>query len=139
MSTIKDYKKIALVFRKAFEETDFTNFSDKLCHFPKHSCVIASIVLGYYFYKNHIGNFFLKKAAKMQNQLIWHSWLTYGNIIIDITADQFLEIENPVIVTTHSVWHEKFKERIIIKLINERIMERIYFKIYYKIIKRIKL
>jgi len=38
-----------------------------------------------------------------------HAWLQRGNLIIDITADQFPEVEDPVIVTTRSPWHEQFE------------------------------
>jgi hypothetical protein len=37
-----------------------------------------------------------------------HAWLQYGDLIIDITADQFEGISDPVIVATDRAWHEQF-------------------------------
>ena len=39
----------------------------------------------------------------------YHSWLQRGNLIIDITADQFEEISEQVIVSTSSRWHENLE------------------------------
>jgi hypothetical protein len=38
-----------------------------------------------------------------------HAWLEYVEYIIDITADQFAEINDKVIVTTNKQWYAKFK------------------------------
>jgi hypothetical protein len=38
----------------------------------------------------------------------YHAWLEYGELIIDITADQFEGISDPVIVTTDRAWHGRF-------------------------------
>lgn len=42
-----------------------------------------------------------------------HAWIKQGDIIIDITADQFDEIETPVIVTNASAWHNRFDSKIL--------------------------
>ena len=39
-----------------------------------------------------------------------HVWLEQGSIIVDITADQFEEIESEVIITTDGSWYQQFKE-----------------------------
>jgi hypothetical protein len=36
------------------------------------------------------------------------AWLEQRGVIVDITADQFLEISEPVIVTTNRSWHDRF-------------------------------
>ena len=42
-----------------------------------------------------------------------HAWIKQGDIIIDITADQFDEIEAPVIVPNASAWHDSFDTEIL--------------------------
>jgi len=37
-----------------------------------------------------------------------HAWIKQGDIIIDITADQFDEIKAPIIETKASPWHDSF-------------------------------
>lgn len=37
--------------------------------------------------------------------MISHAWLTLDGLTIDITADQFAEINDPVIVAHGSAWH----------------------------------
>lgn len=38
-----------------------------------------------------------------------HAWLELVDIYIDITADQFIEIDKSVIITKRSHFHEKFR------------------------------
>jgi len=38
-----------------------------------------------------------------------HAWVQRGPLIVDITADQFPEIKEAVIVTTTSTWHRTFE------------------------------
>lgn len=37
-----------------------------------------------------------------------HFWLEHQGVIVDITADQYPEIDQPVIVTTDRDWHDRF-------------------------------
>lgn len=38
-----------------------------------------------------------------------HAWLELNGLYIDITADQFPQIDDDVIVTSKSLFHEQFK------------------------------
>ncbi|TPK66582.1 hypothetical protein FJ546_07465 [Mesorhizobium sp. B2-4-19] len=40
---------------------------------------------------------------------ISHAWIEGEGVIADITADQFPEIDCPVIVATQSSWHDTFE------------------------------
>jgi hypothetical protein len=40
-----------------------------------------------------------------------HTWLQSGDLIVDITADQFPDVTEPVIVRTNSEWHEGLVEK----------------------------
>jgi hypothetical protein len=35
-----------------------------------------------------------------------HAWIERGGLIVDITADQFADISERVIVTTDATWHD---------------------------------
>lgn len=37
-----------------------------------------------------------------------HAWLADGDLIVDITADQFADSPEPVIVSVASSWHKSF-------------------------------
>jgi hypothetical protein len=37
-----------------------------------------------------------------------HAWLQNGGWIVDITADQFPDVDEPVIVTNSSEWHQQW-------------------------------
>lgn len=37
-----------------------------------------------------------------------HFWLEHHNLIVDITADQFPEIDEPVTVTMNRAWYDQF-------------------------------
>jgi len=41
-----------------------------------------------------------------------HAWLECGDLIVDITADQFPEIKEKILVTTDRYWHKIFKGQI---------------------------
>ncbi len=38
-----------------------------------------------------------------------HAWLAKGTLVIDITADQFIDGPAPVIVSNSSAWHSQFE------------------------------
>ncbi|MCV6609165.1 MAG: hypothetical protein OIF55_00170 [Amphritea sp.] len=42
-----------------------------------------------------------------------HAWLQLGNVVVDITADQFPDVSAPVIALAPSQWHQR--------LINQRV------------------
>lgn len=39
-----------------------------------------------------------------------HAWLRFNGLIVDITADQFPEVADKVIVTSASKWHKNWEE-----------------------------
>jgi len=38
-----------------------------------------------------------------------HAWIERDGVIVDITADQFDDVEQAVIVTADRTWHDQFK------------------------------
>lgn len=79
--------------------------------FPGGACSDASLVLGA----------ILDDAGHSGFECAWgeivkpdgtrpsHGWLQRGDLIVDITADQFDEVSEPVIVSTDSAWHRKWQ------------------------------
>jgi hypothetical protein len=103
----------ATKFRKAIEKCDKTKLGIIFEQFPKGSCGDTALLLAQYLQSKgfhelkyvcgwrHIGD------GGEQS----HAWLLYKNIIIDITADQFQEGKNSVLVTIDNTWHDKFNKQ----------------------------
>ena len=70
-----------------------------------HSCGDTSEVLAKYLLSKGIETSYKWGMFKGRS----HAWLTCGNYIIDINADQFEEISNSVIVTADDTWYSKFE------------------------------
>jgi hypothetical protein len=94
----------ATAFRRAIEQCKDRLRAISLKDFPHGSCGDASDMLG----------MFLTDAINVQADYVsgWHSgqshaWLMYSGLFIDITADQFGKA--PVVVTTESDWHNRFR------------------------------
>ena len=75
--------------------------------FPKGSCGDTCLILAKYLKDSDLGIFNYILAKDNQNYST-HAWLKQNQIIVDITADQFNNIQQKVIVNTNSNWHEKF-------------------------------
>lgn len=45
--------------------------------------------------------------SETEKNWISHAWLQAGDIVVDITADQFPEMTNPAIVQENSEWHAR--------------------------------
>jgi hypothetical protein len=78
-----------------------------LKNFPHGSCGDASILLGQYLFDRSFG---LWEYAGGERELDLHShaWLERDGLIIDITADQLDDVDEPIIVTRDRAWHGQF-------------------------------
>lgn len=85
-----------------------------LADFPTGSCADASILLGSYLKDNGIDGFVLIKGRRGEGaSLETHYWLEKGDMLIDITADQFEDIKEKVVITkTDSRWHASFDKSV---------------------------
>lgn len=96
--------------------TNFRNAIDKchqllgitFKHFPKGSCGDAAPLLGTYLIENKLGEF-QYYTGNYGAEETWssHAWLQAGNLVVDITADQFPDITKKIIVEEYSLWHNK--------------------------------
>lgn len=101
--------KAVLRFRLAIEATDFDGQGFNLKRFPNDCCNTASALLRLYLYDEGFG--FFDKAEGRRPDGKEHVWLIQGEVIVDITADQFGDSQDGVIVTTMSPWHETWQRR----------------------------
>jgi hypothetical protein len=107
-------KSEAVRFRRAFEKCDPNRLPDTLKQFPRGACGDAVLLLAEFLGEQGIGiRTFTYVCGERQGARIreFHTWLEIDGVIVDITADQFPEITETVIVTRHSAWHRTFKHR----------------------------
>jgi hypothetical protein len=102
----------AMRFRLAIERCDPKQLTICMQDFPAGSCGDATPLLGTYFIEEGLGTFTYvlgERAADNINGRHSHAWLEADGVIVDITADQFVENDQKVIVTGHSDWHATFE------------------------------
>lgn len=78
--------------------------------FPNGACGDASLLLGAYFVDSGVQGFVYVHGSRRVNDesRAWHGWLERAGLLVDITADQFLDAPAAVIVSANSTWHEGF-------------------------------
>lgn len=106
-----ELKRIAKSFRAAIESIPANNRPDGLNTFPTGSCGDATLLLGAYLSDIKVSGFEYilgERGFQTENSYMSHAWLQNGQLIIDITADQFPEVIESVIVCENSSWHRTF-------------------------------
>ena len=81
--------------------------------FPRESCGWASLLLGAVLKDEGIEGFVYvcgERPGTDSNRTASHAWLARGTLVVDITADQFPDAPNAIIVANPSVWHMSFQE-----------------------------
>jgi hypothetical protein len=104
-------RDIAKRFRAAIEKSNKGSLPISFAKFPLGSCGDAVPLLGTYLLTNEYGEFWYADAERGEvSSGNWcsHAWLQKGTLLIDITADQFPEINEKVIVSLDSEWHKQF-------------------------------
>ena len=77
-------------------------------NFPSGACGDAVLVLGTHLKDLGFGEFqYMLGDYGNKNENFWssHAWLQLDDLVIDITADQFPDIEEKIIVSDKSEWH----------------------------------
>jgi hypothetical protein len=92
-------------FRKAIDECDKSLLPSPFNNIPSGCCKEASFILANYLKEKGFGNFDYISGIRMNRT---HGWLLQDEIIIDITADQFEDNNENVIVSVNSKWHKEF-------------------------------
>jgi len=97
--------ELASAFRRAIMQCDPKSLCITLQDFPNGACGDASLLLAKYFENNEYGKFDYVLGQRGGKS---HAWLQQGNLIADITADQFEDQDRTIMVTTDHSWHREF-------------------------------
>lgn len=103
-----------VIFRNAIEKTDKKRLPISFEDFPDGSCGDAVLLLGHYLKNQGFGEFDYMLGeldTEINGQYPSHTWLQREKLIVDITADQFEDFNDPVFVQSYSPWHQKFNGR----------------------------
>lgn len=99
-------------FHAAILGTDRTRLPLQLREFPRGACGDTSDLLGMYLTEKGFpevqyvsGNWYPPGESAHHS----HAWLEVGGFTVDITAYQFPEVAEQVLVTRESPWHRRFE------------------------------
>ncbi|MFL6255315.1 MAG: hypothetical protein ACJ74T_09840 [Pyrinomonadaceae bacterium] len=98
-------------FRAALEVCDPRLLTVCLEEFPHGACGDASLLLAEYLHECGLGPFDYVCGEKCDgnDDFQSHAWLQKGDVIVDITADQFEGAPGSVIVTRSLDFHRQFE------------------------------
>lgn len=101
---------IAIAVRRAIEACNPIELPWE--NFPRGACGDASLILGQVLDRAGIKGFkyVCGNKWKADGSCSSHAWLKNGKWIVDITADQFPDVNESVIVTSKSEWHEQWEQ-----------------------------
>jgi hypothetical protein len=112
--SIMDMPRIQIIADAVRRAIDLTAPQELLWStFPRGACGDASLVLGRTFHDFGIDCFEYVRGNKYDADGTWassHTWLKCGKWIVDITADQFPDVDTSVIVPKDSDWHRGWVE-----------------------------
>jgi hypothetical protein len=108
--TKDDLEIVARRFRNAVERSDTAALMIGLRSFPNGACTDACILLGEYLFESGFGEFHqVCGHSHVSGQFESHCWLTDGEIIVDVTADQFAD-GMPQVFVGLSEWYSRWSE-----------------------------
>ena len=95
-------------FRAVIEECKYNIGIEWFKDFPEGCSQDTSLILAKYLHAKGFGIPYVVSAEKESGS---HMWIELDNYIIDITADQFEEVSEKVIVTKKSKFHNSFEDK----------------------------
>jgi hypothetical protein len=99
-------RKLATQFRRAIERCPRSQLPIRFRDFPHGSCGDAALLLAKFLQENgHTDFLYICRRCEDQS----HAWLQRDDLIVDITADQFPDQQQSVIVAFDSDWHKTFE------------------------------
>jgi hypothetical protein len=105
-------RDVALTVRAAIESLPASTLPITFSQFPRGSCSDTCLVLGTYLEDTcHLGAFECvsgERGSPADNTWTSHAWLQQGDWLVDITADQFSDAPDRVVVTRSLGWHATF-------------------------------
>lgn len=108
---IAELRSNAIAFHDAIKMTDFSFTGLNLQHFPKECCHYGCTHLGAFLFEQGFKQIQKMKGERPDKERAsdCHLWLEVSGVTVDITAYQFEDIEEKVIVTSQSPWHSEKK------------------------------
>ena len=103
MYPVENVRAAATRFRRALEAGGLKSVTFQ--KFPRGACGDSSELLGHYLAECGLGEWRYRGGMLDQQS---HGWIEQDGLIVDITADQFADVAEPVIVTRRSPWHERW-------------------------------
>lgn len=103
---IERLRREAARVRHAMEATDLSDCGYNFDSFPTNCCHHAVKLLAIHLGAGGWGDLRMAKGCHDAGPVHEHVWLNVGDILVDLTADQFGDGLGPVIVTRHSPWHD---------------------------------
>lgn len=92
-------------FRSLIERSPTRQLPVTLQNFPRGACGDAALLLAEYLSERGYGPF---RYVLGEREGRSHAWIEGHGLIIDITADQFEDFDQPVFVSDTSTWHQTF-------------------------------
>lgn len=102
-SYVEAVRDAARRFRAALEQGGLRLCS--LADFPNGSCGDTSELLGQYLSDSGLGVWSYRNGTQL-DPFFSHAWVERDGLIVDITADQFPDMPEPVPLTTDRSWHD---------------------------------
>jgi len=102
---MNEIRQAASRFRELIIITQRDSLPISLQNFPHGACGDTTLLLGHYLTELGFDEFRYYLGSRDGRS---HAWLQSGNIIVDISADQFEDFDDPVFVSNKSGWHESF-------------------------------
>jgi hypothetical protein len=104
---LNELKRIATNFRNAIIEVKDSSPLESLRKFPVGACGDAALLLGHHL--NDLGYEHVLRISGYKGDQS-HAWVQIKGLIIDITAYQYGDIDEEVIVTNDDKWHREFND-----------------------------
>jgi hypothetical protein len=101
--------ELAGAFRKAIIDSEGAGLV-QFQAFPSGACGDASILLAQFLSDSGYGTWNYVSGERRGDRHS-HAWVEQSGLIVDITADQFEDVDDPVIVTRDATWHTQFLDR----------------------------
>lgn len=109
---LRSLESLARDFRIAIERSRPHLTSHSLQEFPRGACGDVSDMFGVFLQKKGFANVTYvagERGSNKDGDWTTHAWLEVDGITVDISADQFSDAPNSIIVERESEWHDSFE------------------------------
>ena len=108
---MNDILTAATRYREALDTVAAKGVHQRLAGFPRGCCKAAAILLARHLAESGLGksiSLVLGTRQDSKTRVATHAWLRIDGLIVDITADQFNDVTERVIVSSCNPWHDQF-------------------------------